>query len=385
MTAMNQPAMNQAERRKRQLESAVDVHFKDIRKSFGDNPVLKGINLEIKKGEFFSLLGPSGCGKTTLLRILAGFEFPDSGEVFLRGMEVSHLPPNRRSVNTVFQSYALFPHMTVFDNVAFGLKMRKVPNDQIRSRVERALEMVEIGPFAKRRTSELSGGQRQRVALARALVNEPQVLLLDEPLSALDRKLRMSLQVELMRLQQQLGLTFIFVTHDQEEALTMSDRIAVMNKGVIEQLGASDEIYERPATPFVAKFLGSSNLIEGTVTGQNRVKTVLGELEVAHDLPASGEVRLSIRPEKVQLSRQDFGTAPNQLRATITDEIYSGAENEYRLLCIGDFELSVEVMNTGLEHHDFEPGESVVAHLPPQHLVPLERGAALRAEELEGV
>jgi spermidine/putrescine transport system ATP-binding protein len=223
------------------------------------------------------------------------------------------------------------------------------------------------------------------VALARALVNEPQVLLLDEPLSALDRKLRMSLQVELMRLQQQLGLTFIFVTHDQEEALTMSDRIAVMNKGVIEQLGASDEIYERPATPFVAKFLGSSNLIEGTVTGQNRVKTILGELEVANNLPATGDVRLSIRPEKVQLSRQDFGSAPNQLRATITDEIYSGAENEYRLLCVGDFELSVEVMNTGLEHHDFEPGEGVVAHLPPQHLVPLERGTALRAEELEGV
>jgi spermidine/putrescine transport system ATP-binding protein len=378
-------AMNQAERKKRQLESAVDVHFKDIHKSFGDNPVLKGINLEIKKGEFFSLLGPSGCGKTTLLRILAGFEFPDSGEVFLRGTEVSHLPPNQRSVNTVFQSYALFPHMTVFDNVAFGLKMRRVANDQIRSRVERALEMVEIGAFARRRTSELSGGQRQRVALARALVNEPQVLLLDEPLSALDRKLRMSLQVELMRLQQQLGLTFIFVTHDQEEALTMSDRIAVMNKGVIEQLGASDEIYERPATPFVAKFLGSSNLIEGTVAGQNRVKTILGDLEVANNLPATGEVRLSIRPEKVQLSREGFGAAPNQLRATVTDEIYSGAENEYRLLCVGDFELSVEVMNTGLEHHDFEPGEGVVAHLPPQHLVPLERGAALRAEELEGV
>ncbi len=378
-------AINQAERRKRQLESAVDVHFKDITKSFGENPVLKGINLEIRRGEFFSLLGPSGCGKTTLLRILAGFEFQDAGEVFLRGQEVSKLPPNQRSVNTVFQSYALFPHMTVADNVAFGLKMRKVPNAEIKSRVERALEMVEIGAFAKRRTAELSGGQRQRVALARALVNEPQVLLLDEPLSALDRKLRMSLQVELMRLQQQLGLTFIFVTHDQEEALTMSDRIAVMNKGVIEQLGGCEEIYERPATPFVAKFLGSSNLLDGKVTGANRVKTDLGELVVADSLPSSGSVRLSIRPEKVQISRQGFGSAPNQLKATVTDEIYSGAENEYRLLCTDHFELSVEVMNTGLESHDFEPGETVVAHLPPQHLVVISGGEALRAEELEGV
>jgi spermidine/putrescine transport system ATP-binding protein len=378
-------AINQAERRKRQLESAVDVHFKDITKSFGENPVLKGINLEIRRGEFFSLLGPSGCGKTTLLRILAGFEFQDTGEVFLRGQEVSKLPPNQRSVNTVFQSYALFPHMTVADNVAFGLKMRKIANAEIKSKVERALEMVEIAAFAKRRTAELSGGQRQRVALARALVNEPQVLLLDEPLSALDRKLRMSLQVELMRLQQQLGLTFIFVTHDQEEALTMSDRIAVMNKGVIEQLGGCEEIYERPATPFVAKFLGSSNLLEGKVTGANRVKTDLGELEIEDSLPNSGTVRLSIRPEKVQLSREGFGNATNQIRVSVTDEIYSGAENEYRLVTETGIEVAAEVMNTGLESHDFEPGETIIAHLPPKHLVVIAGGGALQAEELEGV
>ena len=296
--------LNIGERRKRQLEESVDVHFKNIRKSFGDVEVLKGIDLSIRRGEFFSLLGPSGCGKTTLLRILAGFEFQDSGEVLLRGAEVSKLPPNQRSVNTVFQNYALFPHMTVFDNVAFGLKMRKVPPNQLKSRVQTALETVEIGQFAARKPAQLSGGQRQRVALARAIVNEPQVLLLDEPLSALDRKLRVNLQVELMRLQARLGLTFIFVTHDQEEALTMSDRMAVMNKGVIEQLGGVQEMYERPINAYVAQFLGSSNLLEGTVSAAGRVKTELGELEVRDPLPAIGkEVMLSIRPEKIQLMR----------------------------------------------------------------------------------
>jgi spermidine/putrescine transport system ATP-binding protein len=374
-------AMNATERRKRQLEDSIDVHFKDIRKSFGDFDVLKGINLEIRRGEFFSLLGPSGCGKTTLLRILAGFEFADSGGVFLRGQDVAKLPPNQRSVNTVFQNYALFPHMTVAENVGFGLKMRKV--SEIKSKVDTALEMVEITQFAARKPSQLSGGQRQRVALARALVNEPQVVLLDEPLSALDRKLRQSLQVELMRLQSRLGLTFIFVTHDQEEALTMSDRLAVMNKGQIEQLGVAEEMYERPATPFVAKFLGSSNLITGTVIAPNKLSTPFGELEVQDPLPKSGEVQLSLRPEKVQLSRTGFGSSPNQVAVTVTDEIYSGAENEYRLLCAGDFELSAEVMNSGLESHDFEPGEKAIAYLPPERLVVL-GGQKLEDLDLEG-
>ncbi len=373
--------MNATERRKRQLEDTIDVHFQDIRKSFGAFDVLKGINLEIRRGEFFSLLGPSGCGKTTLLRILAGFEFADSGGVFLRGQDVAKLPPNQRSVNTVFQNYALFPHMTVAENVGFGLKMRK--QTEIKSKVDTALEMVEITQFATRKPNQLSGGQRQRVALARALVNEPQVVLLDEPLSALDRKLRQSLQVELMRLQSRLGLTFIFVTHDQEEALTMSDRLAVMNKGQIEQLGVAEEMYERPATPFVAKFLGSSNLITGTVIGPNKLSTPFGELEVQDPLPKSGEVQVSLRPEKVQLSRTGFGAMPNQVVATITDEIYSGAENEYRLHCAGDLELSAEVMNSGLEHHDFEPGERVIAYLPPERLVVL-GGAKLSDLDLEG-
>jgi spermidine/putrescine transport system ATP-binding protein len=379
----NTASLNIGERRKRQLEESVDVHFKDIRKSFGEVDVLKGINLEIRRGEFFSLLGPSGCGKTTLLRILAGFEFQDSGEVVLRGQEVSKLPPNRRSVNTVFQNYALFPHMSVFDNVAFGLRMQKVPSADIRERVGRALETVEIGAFASRRPTQLSGGQRQRVALARAIVNEPQVLLLDEPLSALDRKLRVNLQVELMRLQARLGLTFIFVTHDQEEALTMSDRVAVMNKGVIEQLGGVEEMYERPANAYVAKFLGSSNLLEGTVSAAHRVRTTLGELEVTDDLPAIGkEVMLSIRPEKIQLSRD--ATSVNCVSVTITDDIYQGATGAYRARTQSGVELEINTMNTGLVHTDYNIGDTLHAHLPPNLIVALRGSSALDAAMLEG-
>jgi spermidine/putrescine transport system ATP-binding protein len=354
--------LNIGERRKRQLEEGVDVHFKDIRKSFGEVEVLKGINLS---------LGPSGCGKTTLLRILAGFEFQDSGEVILRGQEVSQLAPNARSVNTVFQNYALFPHMTVFDNVAFGLRMRKVGAGEVKERVSRALETVEIGAFASRRPAQLSGGQRQRVALARAIVNEPQVLLLDEPLSALDRKLRVNLQVELMRLQARLGLTFIFVTHDQEEALTMSDRIAVMNKGVIEQLGGVQEMYERPANAYVAKFLGSSNLLEGTVSAAGKVKTPLGELEVRDALPGTGgEVMLSIRPEKIQLSRE-ASSAQNTVTVTITDDIYQGATGAYRARTAGGVELEINTMNSGVTHTDYEIGDQLHAHLPAELIVVL--------------
>jgi spermidine/putrescine transport system ATP-binding protein len=382
MTESN-PALNIGERRKRQLEESVDVHFKNIRKSFGDVEVLKGIDLSIRRGEFFSLLGPSGCGKTTLLRILAGFEFQDSGEVLLRGQEVSKLAPNQRSVNTVFQNYALFPHMTVFENVAFGLRMRKVAGHDIKERVGKALEMVEIGQFAQRRPTQLSGGQRQRVALARAIVNEPQVLLLDEPLSALDRKLRVNLQVELMRLQAQLGLTFIFVTHDQEEALTMSDRVAVMNKGVIEQLGGVEEMYERPANAYVAKFLGSSNLLEGTVTAPGRVKTPLGELEVSDDLPGIGkEVMLSIRPEKIQLSRDQ--QSPNCVTVTVTDDIYQGATGAYRARTAGGVELEINTMNTGLVHTDYQIGDTLHAHLPPNLIVALKGSSVLDTAALEG-
>ncbi len=363
--------LNIGQRRKRVLEESVDVHFKDIRKAFGDVEVLKGINLEIRRGEFFSLLGPSGCGKTTLLRILAGFEFADSGAVLLRGQDVAPLPPNQRSVNTVFQNYALFPHMTVADNVAFGLRMRKVPSAEVKTKVQNALEMVEISAFAERRPAQLSGGQRQRVALARAIVNEPQVLLLDEPLSALDRKLRVNLQVELMRLQARLGLTFIFVTHDQEEALTMSDRMAVMNKGVIEQLGGVQEMYERPANAFVAKFLGSSNLLEGTVCGEARVKTQLGELMVNDFLPAIGQdVLLSIRPEKIQLSRTQL-SQQNTVAVSVTDDIYQGATGAYRVRTNSQLELEVNTMNGGVQDSDFAIEDELFAHLPANLIVVL--------------
>jgi spermidine/putrescine transport system ATP-binding protein len=359
-------SVNMTERRARQRSSELDVEFGNIRKSFGEIEVLKGVSLDIRRGEFFSLLGPSGCGKTTLLRILAGFDFADSGTVKLRGQEVSHLPPNARSVNTVFQNYALFPHMTIWDNVAFGLKMRQVPMAEQKERITRALETVEIAQFAQRRPQQLSGGQRQRVALARAIVNEPQVLLLDEPLSALDRKLREQLQVELMRLQSRLDLTFIFVTHDQEEALTMSDRIAVMYQGQIEQLGAAEEMYERPATPFVAQFLGRSNCVSATVTGKNQAESVLGTLSISDPLPKSGEVLLGMRPEKLQLSRTGFGNRPNQVRATVTDEVYAGAVGNFRLLTTSEVELEVSLINTGLSETDFQLGEELVVYLPPE-------------------
>ncbi|MFN3266296.1 MAG: ABC transporter ATP-binding protein [Deinococcales bacterium] len=376
--------LNIGERRKRVLDESVDVHFQDIKKSFGDVQVLKGINLEIRRGEFFSLLGPSGCGKTTLLRILAGFEFADSGAVLLRGQDVAPLPPNQRSVNTVFQNYALFPHMTVADNVAFGLKMRKIPANQIKEKVKAALEMVEIGAFADRRPAQLSGGQRQRVALARAIVNEPQVLLLDEPLSALDRKLRVNLQVELMRLQARLGLTFIFVTHDQEEALTMSDRMAVMNKGIIEQLGGVQEMYERPANAFVAKFLGSSNLLEGTVTAPNQVKTKLGPLEVRDHLPAVGkDVLLSIRPEKITLSRIQTSTQ-NTVAVRVTDDIYQGATGAYRVRTGDNFELEVNTMNAGVQDSDFNIDDQLFAHLQANYLIALAGNSKLDSASLEG-
>ncbi len=373
--------LNIGERRKRVLEDSVDVHFKDIRKSFGEVEVLKGINLEVRRGEFFSLLGPSGCGKTTLLRILAGFEFADSGAVLLRGQDIAPFPPNQRSVNTVFQNYALFPHMTVADNVAFGLKMRKIPATQIRDKVHKALEMVEIGQFADRKPMQLSGGQRQRVALARAIVNEPQVLLLDEPLSALDRKLRVNLQVELMRLQARLGLTFIFVTHDQEEALTMSDRIAVMNKGVIEQLGGVQEMYERPANAYVAQFLGSSNLLEGTVVADNIVNTKIGQLEVRDHLPSIGQdVLLSIRPEKIQLSRVQ-ASSQNTVLVKVTDDIYQGATGAYRVKTTDNLELEVNTMNSGVTDLDFAIDDALFAHLPANLIVVLGGVSRPAAEE----
>jgi putative spermidine/putrescine transport system ATP-binding protein len=276
--------------------AAAAVHVSSLRKRYGDVVALAGVDLVIGAGEFFTLLGPSGSGKTTLLRLIAGFERPDAGRIELGGSDVTRVPPYARNVNTVFQDYALFPHMTVGQNIEYGLRVRRVPKAERRESVDAALEMVRLPGLGDRKPAQLSGGQRQRVALARAIVNEPQVLLLDEPLGALDLKLRQELQLELLRVQREVGITFIYVTHDQEEALTMSDRIAVLNHGSIEQIGGPVEVYEQPRTPFVAGFIGVSNLIERdghtiTVRPEKLVLIEDGEPEPPHAHVEPGQVR----------------------------------------------------------------------------------------------
>lgn len=300
--------------------AACDLRVEHIAKSFGGLRVLDDVSFHVSGGEFVTLLGPSGCGKTTLLRIVAGLETPDSGKVVLSGRDLLGLPANRRPVNTVFQSYALFPHLDVFENVAFGLRARRLPEAEIQRRVAGSLEIVELGPLARRHPHMLSGGQRQRVALARAIVNEPEVLLLDEPMSALDAKLRAEVQIELRRLQRRLGTTFILVTHDQNEAMTVSDRILVMRQGRVEQDGAPAQVYDRPATRFVAEFLGLANLLPGNrVNGH--VHTGIGDF-VPRTLPDWSEGTLAIRPERIQLRSE--APISNALRGTVTEVIYRG-------------------------------------------------------------
>lgn len=304
------------------------VRLSGVTKDFGKSEVLKQIDLDVYEGEFLTLLGPSGCGKTTTLRIIAGFEEPSNGCVYLEQADVTALPPYKRNVNTVFQTYALFPHMNVFDNVAFGLVEKKVPKPEIKERVEKMLDLVQLKNFGRRKPHQMSGGQRQRVAIARALVNNPKVLLLDEPLGALDLKLRKQMQMELKHLQKQLGITFIYVTHDQEEALTMSDRIAVMNGGVIEQIGTAQEIYEHPKTKFVASFIGESNIIEASVTGiDGDLIELTAENGVVH-AKGTGFVQdemiyISIRPENTCYS---FEQVENfRLRGIVKEHVYVGS------------------------------------------------------------
>jgi spermidine/putrescine transport system ATP-binding protein len=296
------------------------------------------VTMQIHNGEFFSMLGPSGCGKTTSLRLIAGFEWPSEGEVFIEGQPQGHRPPFQRPVNTVFQSYALFQHMTVFENVAFGLEMERVPTDEIRKRVGQALEMVQLAGLDKRQPKQLSGGQQQRVALARAVVKSPSVLLLDEPLGALDLKLRKEMQLELKALQQQLGITFVYVTHDQEEALTMSDRIAVMSQGKVLQMGPAVEIYERPTTRFVADFIGESNFLDGrvkSITGDQAVVTIpvwgTDLVGVRTGQVAVGDtVAVSIRPEKIRLGNAAEAGA-NSLEGAVTTSTYIGSDTHIYL------------------------------------------------------
>jgi len=305
-----------------------DVRLVGVTKLFDDVVAVDDLSLDVESGSFFALLGPSGCGKTTTLRMIGGFEQPTAGEIYLGDREVASLPAYKRDVNTVFQSYALFPHLSVFENVAFGLRRKAVRGETLRGRVEEMLKIVGLEGMGRRKPRQLSGGQQQRVALARALVNKPQVLLLDEPLGALDLKLRKQMQLELKAIQHDVGITFIHVTHDQEEAMTMADRIAVMNQGRIEQLGTPTELYERPSTAYVAGFLGVSNLISGTVSGADTVRLRGGpEVQVPTAALAgrTGEVAVGIRPEKIELGNGQS----NSLAGTVVEQAYVGVATQY--------------------------------------------------------
>ena len=316
------------------------IRFSGVTKQFGSVRAVDNLDLEIYDGEFFSMLGPSGSGKTTCLRMIAGFEQPTAGSITLHGKEMAGVPPYERDVNTVFQDYALFPHMTVEDNIAYGLMIRKVPKAERKKRVQEMLELVRLPDVGKRKPNQLSGGQRQRIALARALINHPAVLLLDEPLGALDLKLRQQMQIELKTIQQEVGITFIFVTHDQEEALTMSDRIAVFNVGRIEQVGTPDEVYERPSTPFVATFVGTSNVYKG---------------DIAQQLNGSDKP-FAIRPEKIRLALPDDATPPDAHSAlgTVHDVVYLGPQTRFLV----DLDCGAEAIVVA---QNVEPGAVVSA------------------------
>ena len=306
------------------MSGVPDVRLDHVTKTFDDTVAVDDVSLTIERGSFFALLGPSGCGKTTTLRMLGGFEEPTAGTIYLGDREVTGLPSYKRDVNTVFQSYALFPHLNVVDNVGFGLRRRGLRGKEVTRRVEEILELVDLVGVGRRKPRQLSGGQQQRVALARALVNSPQVLLLDEPLGALDLKLRKQMQLELKRIQQDVGITFVHVTHDQEEAMTMADVIAVMHGGQIEQLGKPIELYERPSTAFVAGFLGTSNLLAGTVEG-DQVKLADGTLVRADSNSMSGPVSVGVRPEKLRIG-EDGG--PNRLTGTVSQTAYIGVATQ---------------------------------------------------------
>jgi spermidine/putrescine transport system ATP-binding protein len=352
------------------------IELKGIVKTFhphGDAVrAVKGVDVSIGEGEFFSLLGPSGCGKTTTMRMIAGFDEPTEGEVFLHGQNVVGVPPNRRDVNMVFQSYALFPHMSVFENVAFGLRRKGVAKDEVARRAGEMLEIVDLKGREKRRPRELSGGQQQRVALARALVNRPRALLLDEPLGALDLKLRQAMQVELKRIQREVGITFVYVTHDQNEALTMSDRIAVMNDGLIEQLGSPREIYERPATKFVAGFIGTSNVLSGTIAsargGQAVIEAGPGERIVVPGEVAMGEtVELTVRPEKIEVHPERPGGDGCAVRGTVTEVVYLGMFTNYNVTTSSGAEVVVFVQNVSSADDVATRGDSVWLSWDPRH------------------
>ncbi len=346
----------------------IDVRLDRVTKTFSETVAVDDVSLDIPEGEFFSLLGPSGCGKTTTLRMIGGFEEPTRGTIYLRGRDVTDLPPYKRDVNTVFQSYALFPHLNVYENVAFGLRRRKVDRGDVERRVSEALRLVDLPGYEKRRPTQLSGGQQQRVALARALVNQPKVLLLDEPLGALDLKLRKQMQLELKRIQREVGITFIYVTHDQEEAMTMSNRLAVMRHGTVEQIGPPEEVYENPATEFVAGFLGASNLLDGGVKEtRNGTTSVLLSGGTTVWMPADrvpdgtgSAVKVGVRPEKITIER-DEGESPsdrNSITGLLRMSSYIGVSHQYKVEGPGGTDLTVYVQNLGATPVP-QPGERV--------------------------
>jgi len=370
----------------------IDVRLERVSKMFADVAAVDDMSLDIAEGEFFSMLGPSGCGKTTTLRMIGGFEDPTLGTVYLGGRDVTDLPPYKRDVNTVFQSYALFPHLDVFENVAFGLRRKKVAKDEVAKRVKDVMQLVDMVGFETRKPPQMSGGQQQRVALARALVNSPKVLLLDEPLGALDLKLRKQMQLELKRIQQEVGITFIYVTHDQEEAMTMSNRIAVMRQGKIEQLGEPEYVYENPATEFVAGFLGASNLLEGEIKeSANGNSTVLlatgGTMKVPFErIPsdAGPHVKVGVRPEKITIARGQ-GDAPsglNGISGTVAISTYIGVSHQYKVETQGGTVMTVYVQNLGAEEAPHQ-GEHVVLSWKPEHTFAVTPQEGLSMEEDE--
>ncbi|SJZ35938.1 spermidine/putrescine transport system ATP-binding protein [Cetobacterium ceti] len=347
-----------------------DIRIENIKKSFDGVEVLKNINLEIKDGEFFSILGPSGCGKTTLLRMIAGFIEPDSGAIYLGNEDISKLPANLRNVNTIFQKYALFPHLTVYENVAFPLRLKKVPNNIIDEEVKKFLKLVDLAEHMNKKPNQLSGGQQQRVSIARALINKPGVLLLDEPLSALDAKLRQNLLIELDNIHEEVGITFIFITHDQQEALSISDRIAVMNKGNILQVGTPAEVYESPADSFVADFIGENNFFDGEVTeiiddlyGKLSSKD-FGELIFEMDKPVKvGDyVKVSIRPEKIKVSKNKPNVNSdriNTLKVYVDELIYSGFQSKYFTWVNGNKDLLFKAFKQHAVYFDEDDNETI--------------------------
>ena len=327
------------------VETAMDnnnseniIELKNIKKCFDDNFVaVEDFNLEVKKGEFVTFLGPSGCGKTTTLRMIAGFDIPTEGQILLNGEDISKLPPNKRPINTVFQRYALFPHLNIFENVAFGLKLKNLSNKEIKEKVKHALEVVDLEGFEKRSVSTLSGGQQQRIAIARAIVNEPEILLLDEPLGALDLKMRKEMQLELKAMHRELGITFIYVTHDQEEALTMSDKVVVMSDGMIQQIGTPEEIYNEPKNVFVADFIGDSNIFNGKIMANRKVKFCGAIFECVDDVKVGTAVDVVIRPEDIIVTTPSDGT----ITGVVTSVIFKGMHYEI-IVESGDNEIVIQ-------------------------------------------